>query len=96
MSIISYLEKKLSNRFIEFIEKLEDDATKAIMYRINYVKKIILREIMTTIILIAAIIFLSISAIFFFIEFLGLNKTLSFLSIGVVFLLIGIIIKSMK
>lgn len=56
-------------------------------------EKRIINNLMVGFILTLSLIILALASIFFLMEYVGLNKTLSFLTIGIILLLIGIIIK---
>jgi hypothetical protein len=96
MGIWDYVRDSLSQAIKEFMYSIEKEFSRTILARINHFKKQIMRELLAIFIIIISIGLLSASAVFFFIEYIHLTKTLSFLIIGIIVLIIGILIKLTK
>lgn len=73
--------------------EIEKEFSRTILRRVYKIKRQIMKELIAIFIILISIGLLAISAIFFLIEYIHLNKTLSFLIIGIIVLIIGILIK---
>lgn len=93
MGILDALKEGLIVGMKEFLGGIEREFSKMLIKRIYRIKKQIMKELAAIFIIIISIGLLAISAIFFLIEYIHLNKTLSFLIIGIIVLVIGILIK---
>jgi hypothetical protein len=96
MGIIDYVKEALLAGFKELVKDIERDISRQISFRLDVIRRRIMREIMGVFFILLAIAFLGIALIFFFIEYLGLGKTISFLIVGMIVLFIGLIIKIIK
>lgn len=96
MSVISYIKDVLREGFRDIVRDIGEDVNVMVLRKLNQIRKQIIKDIFGILVIIIGVGLLGISAVFFLIEYLTLNKTLSFLIIGVVVLFIGIIIKIMK
>ena len=100
MGIWDYIKESVSIGISEFTRVLEKELGKTIEIKINHlinnIKRQFMKELLSIFTIIISIGLLSISAVYFLIEYLSFTKTLSFLIIGIIVLLIGIIIKLIK
>jgi len=96
MGIFDYLKESLAAGISEFFKEIEREFSRTIVKRIYQLKRQIMKELIAIFIILISIALLSVSAIFFLIEYIHLNKTLSFLIIGIIVLIIGILIKLIK
>ena len=96
MSVIDYVKDILREGFQDLVGDIGEDVNEVISRRLNHLRKQIIRDIFGLLVIIIGIGLLAIGGIFFLIEYLGLNKTLSFLIIGILILFIGILIKYMR
>ncbi|MBS3075363.1 hypothetical protein J4429_02795 [Candidatus Pacearchaeota archaeon] len=96
MSVINYIKDILKQGFRDLVRDVGEDINEVVSRRLNRFKKQIFREFIGLSFILMAIGFLSIALIFFLVEYLGFDKTLSFLIIGVIILIIGILIKLIK
>jgi len=96
MAILDFIKDSFSSAINEFMREIERQFSGMILKRIYHIKKQIMRELVAIFIMIISMGFLAISAVFFLIEYMHLNKTLSFLIIGIIVLIIGILIKLIK
>ena len=88
MSIIDYIKDILREGFRDLIRDVGEDINDVVSRRLNRLKKQMVREAIGWSFILMAIGFLAIALIFFLVEYLGFNKTLSFLIIGVILLLL--------
>lgn len=93
MGFMDYIKESFSAGIKEFMKEIEKEFSRTILRRIDMYKRKIMKELIAIFIILISIILLAISAIFFLIEYLHLNKTLSFLIMGIIVLIIGIFIK---
>jgi len=87
--IIGRIEDKVRST----VKDVEKEVFRAINFKVNQFKRKIMKEFISVFVLIVALIFLALAILFLLIEFLGLNKTLSFAVIGIVLLIIGLILR---
>jgi len=93
MAIIDYIKDILGINFRRTLEDIEEKVMQIINVNIQRIERRIVKSLVSWSIIILAIIFSSISAIYFLIEYAGLSKAFSFLIIAVILLLVGIILK---
>lgn len=93
MGILDAIKESLMQGIKDFIKNIEREFSQQLMKRIYTVKKQIMKELIAIFIILISLGLLAISSIFFLIEYIHLNKTLSFLIIGIIVLFIGILIK---
>ena len=96
MGVIEYFKEALISGFRGLLKDLEKDIDRLIIHKIEAFKRRIFHDIMGMFFIFLAIGTLAIAGVFFFIEYLGLNKTLSFLIVGIIFLIISILFKIMR
>ncbi|MDD5193602.1 MAG: hypothetical protein PHF67_03375 [Candidatus Nanoarchaeia archaeon] len=96
MSMIDYIQDILKKSFGALIRDIGDDINYAVSRRLSHLKKQIIREFVGLSFILMAIGLLAIAFIFFLVEYLKFDKTLSFLIIGIIILIIGIVIKLIK
>lgn len=96
MGIIDIIKESIELGIKGFIKNIEKEFSHQLVRRIYQIKKQIMKELIAVFIILASIGLLAISSIFFLIEYIHLNKTLSFLIIGIIVLFIGILIKLIK
>ena len=96
MSFGSFFRESLSNAFRDVTHEMPQWG-KEMVYRARLelwkVERRIMKNITSLFILLISFTALALSAIFFLIEYLNFTKTLAFLAIGLVLLIIGIILK---
>jgi hypothetical protein len=93
MGILDYLKESLSAGISDFMKEIEREFSRTILKRVYLIKKQIMKELIAIFIILISLGLLAISAIFFLIEYIHLNKTISFLIIGIIVLIIGIFVK---
>jgi len=96
MGMFDYIKDAFASGIAQFMNEIEREFSRTILKRVYQIKKQIMKELIAIFIIIISIGLLSVSAVFFFIEYLHFNKTLSFLIIGIIVLIIGIMTKLMK
>ncbi len=74
-------------------KEVEREFARTILHRIEMYRRKVIRSIISAFIILISIIFLSISAIYFLIEYIHLTRTISFFIIGIILLIAGIVIK---
>ena len=93
---MDYLKDILRQGLRDLIRDIGDDINEVVSRRLNRLKKQMIREFVGMSFILMSMGFLAIALIFFLVESLGFDKTLSFLIIGVILLIIGILIKLTK
>lgn len=93
MSIFDYIQESFYSGIRDIIQKTEKELSRSLQRKIHEIKKKIMKELVAIFIIIISVALLAISGIFFLIEYINLNKTLSFLITGIMVLFIGIILK---
>ena len=93
MGLLDTIKESISLGIREFIKNIEKEFSGQLMRRVYIIKKQIMKELIAIFIILISIALLSASATFFLMEYLHLSKTLSFLIIGIIVLIIGILIK---
>ncbi len=93
MGILETIRESIFSVIKDFMKNIEAELSKTLMKSLNRVKKQIMKELIAIFMIIISMGLLAISSVFFFIEYLHLNKTLSFLILGIIILIIGILIK---
>jgi len=93
MGILSNIQDAFFEGARSFSRRLERDISRILLEKINQCKRQMAREMFAAFIMLLAIALLSASSVFFLIEYIHLTKTLAFLIIGVIVLLIGILVK---
>lgn len=96
MGFLDYLRNQIRNGASELVKDVRQEISHKINLEISKIQQRIMRELSSLAILLIGIIFLSIAVVYFFIEYLLLTKTISFLIVGVILLFIGIIIRLIK
>ncbi len=87
------IEQGLSRVFRDSVRSIEKEILRNILIKVNRIKRQMIKELIAIFIILISIALLAASATFFLIEYMHLNKTLSFLIIGIIVLIIGILIK---
>ena len=96
MGLLSYLENKVRTGADSLVNGIRRDINLRINYEISRVRRRIVVEFISIMVLMLAVIFLALAAAYFLIEYFMLGKTIVFLIIGVIFLVIGIITRLIK
>ncbi len=93
MGFTDYLGDLLKVGLGKVLRNARDDVFESFNLAIKRTIRKIIKDITGMLLIVAAVIFFAFSLIFFFIEYTGLSKTLSFLIVSIIVLLVGIIIK---
>jgi len=96
MALLDFIRKKVKKGTAEILEEIRKEVSHKINLEIAYMQRRIVRELISITVLLASIIFLVISAAYFLIEYFMLSKTLAFLIVGIILLLVGIILRIIK
>ncbi len=96
MGILDSITKQLKDNATSLARSVRHELFHKINMEITRIQKRMMKQLTSLVIVLTAIVFLAVAAVNFFIEYLLLTKTLSFLIIGILLLLIGIIIKLTK
>ncbi len=96
MGILDFLEKQVKKGAYNLVRDVGNEITHKINVEASRIQRRMVKELSSLVILLTAVVFLAIAAIYFFIEYLSLNKTVSFLIVGIVLLFVGIIIRIIK
>ena len=93
MGLIDYIQDILGSNFRRTFANFRDDLDDFVKYSAKQIARHILREFAGISLIIISFLSFMIALVFFFIEYIGLSKTLSFLIIGIVVLLTGLIVR---
>lgn len=93
MGILNTLKESLALGISDFMKSIEKEFSRQLLKRIYKIKRQIMKELLAIFIILISLALLSASSVFFLIEYLHLTKTLSFLIIGIIILIIGLLIK---
>lgn len=93
MGISNYLKDFVESKVRKAIRVVEHEFLHDAVAGIKGFTRYVLRQFLATILIIAALGALALALLTFFIEYLALTRTLAFLIIGILLLLIGVIIK---
>jgi hypothetical protein len=96
MGFMDYLKDMVGNGVSGFIREAQHEFARNIAITVKRIERHLIKELAGVMILLAALVFLAIAGFFFFVDYAGLNRTLSSLIIGCVLLLIGIIFRLVK
>jgi hypothetical protein len=96
MGILDLIGRRIRQNTLELLDDVKCEVNRKIILEINRIQRKIMVELSSLVILMLAIIFLAIAAIYFLIEYLSFSKTISFLTVGIVILLIGLITRITK
>ena len=93
MGLVDYITDFLGMNFNKALHNIEREVLYKIESGAHRIVKKAVRTLMSAVIVLFAIMFLALSAVFLFIEYFGLTKTISFLIVGVIILFVALIIK---
>jgi len=88
-----YLAKKGKEFLLNSLSGMENDFKKEVSYRIASYKRKMVKDFIALFILLIALVFLAFASVFLLTEYLSLTKTLAFVIIGIILVLVGLIIK---
>jgi hypothetical protein len=93
MGIMDYIQDAFKSNLRRSLSGIGEDLERTLYRGTRRLIRRFVKEMMSMMLILVSIIFLAVGAVYFFIEYVQLNKTISFLIIGVVILLIGLIIR---
>ncbi len=93
MGFREFLKNAADEAFLNFLQKSKQSISRGIEIEIWKFKKKMFKDLFSIFVIMLGVMSLLLSGLFAMIEFLNFSKTLSFLIIGIIFLIIGIIIK---
>ena len=93
MAFIDYFKDFANNRLKKTLRHFEEDLFEMIELGARRASRYVMRELLGIVFIASAVIFLCIAATFFFIEYLTVSRTVAFLIMGIVLLLVGVIVK---
>ena len=97
MGIMSYIKDVLSSGLKSVSDSINgEQIVRRMRFEIMRFERRMVRRIMSAFVVLFAILFIAIAAVFSLIEYAGITRTLSFAIIGVVLLLIGLMINLKK
>ncbi len=94
--MLDYIKQLLFKEYKHMMDMVQDDINKRVLNVIYEIKRDIFKEIMVLFMFFISIVLLAIGGVFFFIEYVNLDKTISFLIIGVFVLFLALIFKLLK
>ncbi|MEK6918853.1 MAG: hypothetical protein AABW73_02330 [Nanoarchaeota archaeon] len=96
MSLINYLLSGLGQASLGWLKNVKDDVIFHIKREVWRIERRIIRKVVSLQIMMISALFLLLSLMFFMIDYLGVNRSLLFLIIGVLLLLLAFIINKLK
>lgn len=96
MGFLNIIKEWLGGKSDNFFQQAQREFTRNVVLAVRRIERHFIKEIASAIILISAMIFLFIGFLFFLIDYLGLNRTISFLITSSVLLFVGILIKLIR
>jgi len=93
MAILDFLKESFGDFFSNMMHNKKEDMIYRMKIEMWKFQKKIMRMVISAFILLLSLALLSLSIIFYLIEYVHLSKTLSFLILGIVLLIIGILLK---
>ena len=96
MDFLEKIAKGAMYKLMEGIENSEDRIIYKIKENILELQRRFILNVFSSLVILASLIFLSIAGVFLLVEYLALTKTLAFGIGGLILLLLGVIIKSMR
>ena len=93
MGIINIVREAFFEGAKSFSKELEREISLVFLNRIDRIRRQMVKELIAVFIILIAIAFLCVSAVFFLTEYLQLTKTLAFLIMGAIVLFVGILVK---
>ncbi|MEK6819076.1 MAG: hypothetical protein AABY10_04045 [Nanoarchaeota archaeon] len=96
MSLADYIKDIFSLSLGKVSRDIQESITKTVTSQIHIIQKNVIKQFIGLAVIILALIFLAISVVFLFIEYLNLSKTISFLIVGIILLFAGLIVRLLK
>jgi len=93
MSFREFLRNAADEAFLNFLHTSKQSISRGIEIEMWKFKKKMFKDLFSIFVIMLGVMSLLLAGLFAMIEFLNFSKTLSFLIIGIIFLIIGIIIK---
>lgn len=93
MGIADYIKDFLESKVRKAIRMVEHEFLHDLVYGIKGFTRYVMRQFLATLLIAAALGALALALLAFFVEYLALTKTLAFLIIGILLLLIGLVLK---
>jgi VIT1/CCC1 family predicted Fe2+/Mn2+ transporter len=93
MGLMDYIEDVLKSGLRRTLANVRDDVERAISKSLRRTTRRIVMELTGMLLILISVLFLAAAVTFFFIEYLVFTKTVSFLIVGIIILLAGLIIK---
>ncbi len=93
MGISDYIKDFVEGKMRKAIRMVEHELVDGVVSGIKGFTHYVMRQFLATMLIAGSLSFLALSAVFFCIEYLALTKTLAFLIIGILLLLIGLVMK---
>lgn len=96
MGWTDYLRESLGSGIRGFFKNVQDELLTNIFIGLKKVEQHLLKELAAVLILVIGVALLAIACVYFLIDYLLLSRTIAFLTIGIIVLLVGVIIKLIK
>ncbi len=93
MGISDYLKDFVEGKVRKAVRMVEGELMHGVVSGIKGFTRYVMRQFLATLIIIGSVGLLTLGAISFCIEYLALTRTLAFLIIGILLLLIGVVVK---
>ncbi len=96
MGMMEYLKEGFRKGFDQITSSVNREVRQRVNAEIKKVESKFTRTTLSLTILLLGLLFLAVSVCYLFIEYIGLSRTLSFLIVGALLLLISLLIKVIK
>ena len=96
MGLMDIIKENVAKTIVSYLKNVENDIIKNAEFKINRIKRKIIKDFISISIILIAFFFLAVSITFLFIEYFHLSKTISFGIMGLVLMIIGIIIRLIR
>ncbi len=91
-----YIKRKIRERATDSVRDLASEIYEDVNYKIQFYKRKVLKDLASMFLILIAVVFLAMALIFFFIEYAGLSRTISFAILGAAILIVALILKVMR
>lgn len=93
---MDFLKEGLQKGVGRFTNEIAEDVKRKVSAEVRRVKGVFIRASLTVVLFAIGIIFITFALSYFFIDYIQLSRTISFLIVGVIALLVGVIVKLIK
>ena len=93
MTLMDYFKDFTGSQIRKSLRHIEEDILEMIDISLRRASRYLMRELLSVVFIVGAVIFLCIGIALFFVEYLEMSRTISMMIVGFILLFIGVIIK---